>query len=777
MRPLRRVGVLGAGTMGSRIAAHFANAGFAVDLLDVVIPGKPQRNAAALAGIENAAKQRPVGFFTDSTAKIIAPGNFEDDLARLRECDWIVEAVAENLEIKRGLLGRVAAVRRPGTILSTNTSGIPLASIAEGFEQELGRHFLGTHFFNPPRYLHLVEVIRWAGTDPEVADWVSNFCDLHLGKGVVACKDTPNFIANRIGGFFGATVHKLTVEGDYTVEEVDALTGPLIGLPRSASFRLLDIIGLDVWADVLRNLYNLAPHDPARDRYQTPGFVTQMIERGWLGEKRGQGFYRRVGHGAEKEIHAIDLKTLEYHPAEKPTFLAVEAVRGIADLGERLRLLTAADDRAGRFVWPLLRDLLLYSAQMVPEISDRIVEIDRAMRWGFAFELGPFELWDALGVAQTVERMRGDGCAVPETVERMLTSGAKPFYWAVERDGQPGTRYFDIQGGAWRDLEPRPGVLVLNDLKRARGVVKQNPGASLVDLGDGVLCLEFHSKLNVLGEDSGQMIRAALEEIARGFGALVIANQGAHFSAGANLMALLLAAQESEWDELDGAVRRFQRANMALKYAPVPVVSAPFGMALGGGCEVVLHSARAQASAETYMGLVETGVGLIPAGGGSKEMLLRLGNAKAAFDLIAFAKMSGSAAHAREMGLLRERDGISMNGERLVADAKAAALALAPGYSPGLPRQDIPVEGEAAYALLKMRAYLAREGGYISEHDAVIGEKLAHVLSGGRSAAPQAVSEQHLLDLEREAFLSLCGLPKTQERIRHMLKTGKPLRN
>ncbi|MEI9973175.1 MAG: 3-hydroxyacyl-CoA dehydrogenase NAD-binding domain-containing protein [Ignavibacteriota bacterium] len=544
------------GTMGSRIAVHFANAGFAVDLLDVVLPGQPKRNAAALAGLEAAAKQRPVNFFTDATVKLIAPGNFEDDLGRLSTCGWIIEAVAEKLEIKRGLLARVAAVRKPGTIVSTNTSGIPLASIAEGFPEELGRHFLGTHFFNPPRYLHLVEAIRWAGTSDEVADWVSHFCDLHLGKGVVECKDTPNFIANRIGCFFGATVHKLTAEGGYTVEEVDALTGPLIGLPKSASFRLVDIIGLDIWTDVLCNLYVLAPNDPERDRYHVQGFMAAMTARGWLGEKRGQGFYKRVGPA--KEIHAIDLKTLEYRPAQKVRFPEAEAVRGVEDLGERLRSLLAGDNRVSRFLWPLFRDFFLYCVQMVPEISDRIVEIDRAMRWGFAFAMGPFELWDALGVEQTVTRMRSEGCLVPERIERMLSSGARSFYEAADRDGQPGTRYFDIQRGTWQALEQRPGVVVLGDLKRARGVVKKNAGASLIDLGDGVLCLEFHSKMNALGEDAGEMLRAALEETSRGFGALVIANQGEHFSAGANLMTLLLAAQDGEWDELDAAVRRFQ---------------------------------------------------------------------------------------------------------------------------------------------------------------------------------------------------------------------------
>ena len=748
-----------------------------MELLDIVTPGQPNRNAAALAGLQNAAKQKPVAFYSDSVSKLIRPGNFEDDLGRLRDCDWIVEAVSENLEIKRSLLERVASVRTPGSIVSTNTSGIPLASIVAGFDEELGSHFLGTHFFNPPRYLHLVEVIPWAGSAREVVDWVSGFCDLHLGKGVVFCKDTPNFIANRLGCFFGATIHKLTAEGGYTVEEVDTLTGPMIGLPRSASFRLVDIIGLDVWVHVLQNLCELAPDDPGRGRYHVPEFMTRMMERGWLGEKRGQGFYKRVGKGANKEIHALDLHTLEYHPAQKVRFPAADAVKTVEDLGERLRILVAGNDRVGQFLWPLFRDFLLYATQMVPEISDRIVEIDRAMRWGFAFSLGPFELWDALGVAATADRMRRDGCTVPERVERMLAFGASSFYEAADREGQPGTRYFDIQRGTWQELEPRPGVLVLDDIKRARGVVQKNAGASLVDLGDGVLCLEFHSKLNILGEDTGQMLRAALKETSRGFAAMVIANQGDHFSAGANLMAVLLAAQDGEWDELDAAVRRFQQGNMALKYAPVPVVAAPFGMALGGGCEMVLHAARAQASAETYMGLVETGVGLIPAGGGCKEMLLRLGNPKAAFELIGYAKMSGSAAHAREMGLLRAEDGISMNPERLVADAKAAALALTASYAPGVPRTDIRVEGDPGFALLKMGVYLALEGGYISEYDAEIGRRLARVLSGGRSAGPRVVSEEHLLDLEREEFLSLCGQQKTQQRIQHMLKSGKPLRN
>jgi 3-hydroxyacyl-CoA dehydrogenase len=763
--------------MGARIAAQFANAGFPVDLLDIVLPDQPKRNAAALAGIENAARQRPVAFFTDAARALIAPGNFEDDLARVGRCEWIVEAVAENLEIKRALWRRVAALRAPGSIVSTNTSGIPLARISEGFHSEFRRHFLGTHFFNPPRYLHLAEVIPGVETRPEVLAWVASFCDLHLGKGVVPCKDTPNFIGNRLGCFFGATVGLLAEAGDFSVEEVDALTGPLIGLPKSASFRLIDIVGLDVWVHVLRNLYEAAPLDPARELYRIPDVMQQMMERGWLGEKRGQGFYKRVGKGADREIWALDRKTLEYRLAQKVKFPAVEAVRGIEDLGQRLRALVAGDDRAGQFLWTLFRGFMLYAARMVPEISDRIVEIDRAMRWGYGFTLGPFELWDALGVPETVERMRREECAIPENVERMLASGAQSFYEDADAGGEPGTRYFDLNAGGYAGLEQRPGVMVLGEIKRARGVVKTSPGASLVDLGDGVLCLEFHSKMNALGEDMVQMVAGALDELDGGFEALVVANDGENFSVGANLMTVLVAAQEGQWDALDTAIRRFQAACMALKYASRPVVAAVFGMALGGGCEVALHAGRAQASAETYMGLVETGVGLIPAGGGCKEMLLRLGSARRAFDLIESGKVSESAAHARELGFLRPIDGMTMNRERLTADAKAAARACVAAWSPGMPRQDIAVEGEAGYATIKMAMTLAAEGGYSTEYDCAVGEKLAYVLCGGRLTGTQKVSEQYLLDLEREAFLSLCGNVKTQQRMQYMLKNGKALRN
>jgi 3-hydroxyacyl-CoA dehydrogenase len=763
MRLIRRVAVLGAGTMGSRIAAHFANAGVPSLLLDIVVPGQQNRNNAALKGIESALKQKPGGFFLDSLKDLITPGNFDDDLPKIDECDWVIEAVTEDLEIKRALWRRVAQAARADAILSTNTSGIPLRQIAEGFDSVFRRRFLGTHFFNPPRYLHLLEVIPGPETDPALLDFVSDYSDRRLGKGVVRCKDTPNFIGNRIGSFFGATTYKYMRELDLTIEEVDALTGSLIGLPNSASFRLLDIVGIDIWAYVSKNLYEAVATDPWRERFHTPEFMARMIERGWLGEKTGQGFYKRVG--PEREIHAIDWKTLEYHTAAKPKLASAEAARNVEDLPSRLKMLVNAKDRAGEFLWKTLSDVFLYSAERVPEISDRIVEIDRAMRWGFAHKLGPFEMWDALGFRDTACRIEKEGRVLPENVARMLSSGAESFY----RNGS----YFDVAGGSYAELEKRPGILTLT----GTDIVKKNAGASLRDIGDGVVCLEFHSKMNSLGDDAISMIQTGLEELAANFEAMVIANEGENFSAGANLMLVLLAAQDEEWDELDLAIRRFQQANMAIKYSPKPVVAAPFARTLGGGAEIVLHAARAQASAELYMGLVEVGVGVIPAAGGCKEMLARLKDPRRVFETIGMAKVSTSAMDAQKLGLLNRADFITMNPERLIADAKALALSLAPNYRPGPPRNDIAVSGEGGYALMKLGAWSMQQAAFISNHDMRIAEKLAFVLSGGRPQGQPLVSEQHLLDLEREAFLSLCGTKETQDRIQHMLKTGKPLRN
>jgi 3-hydroxyacyl-CoA dehydrogenase len=777
MRTLRRVAVLGAGTMGSRIAAHFANAGIPSLLLDIVIPGQANRNSAAMKGLEAAVKQKPGAFFTEDKIALVQPGNFEDHLNDLADCDWIIEAVTENLDIKRALWRRVEIIRKPDAILSTNTSGIPLGKIAAGFSPEFRRNFLGTHFFNPPRYLHLMEMIPGPETGVDVLEFVEDFAGRRLGKGVVACKDTPNFIANRIGSFFGGTIAKVTVEGDYTVEEVDALTGPLIGLPNSASFRLLDIVGLDVWAFVGKNLYDAVPNDPWRDRFLPTDYQNQMLERKWLGEKTGQGFYKRVGKGENKEIHAIDWKTLEYHPALKPKFASVEASRGIEDLAERLRALVAATDRAGTFLWKVFSDVFLYSAEMIPEISDRIVEIDRAMRWGYAHKLGPFELWDALGFEEVCQRLESEKREIPQNVHRMRGAGASSLYRFADSGGKPGTEYFDFGSTRYQRLEERPGLLVLSDIKRARGVVKQNSGASLIDLGDGVLSVEFHSKMNSLGQDQIGMIYAGIEETQKNFEAMVVANQGENFSVGANLMLVLLAAQEGEWDDLNAAIHSFQQANMAMKYAAKPVVAAPFSRSLGGGCEIPLHCARIQASAETYMGLVEVGVGVIPGAGGCKEMLLRLDDPRRAFELIGMAKVSSSAEEARQLGFLTETDRVSMNPNRLIGDAKDMALSLVRDYRPGIPRMDIKVGGESAFAMLKLGAWTMRQGGYISDYDVVVAERLANVLSGGRLTGEQMVSEQYLLDLEREAFLSLCGNPKTQERMQHMLKTGKPLRN
>ena len=777
MRSIQRVAVLGAGTMGARIAAHFVNAGIPALLLDIVLPNEKDRSAAAKKGLKSAIEQKPGAFFREADAVKVQTGNFDDDLGQVSTCDWIIEAVTERLEVKRALWQRVDAVRRPTAILSTNTSGIPLANIADGFSEGFRRHFLGTHFFNPPRYLHLLEVIPGPDTEPALVEFVSRFGDERLGKGVVLCKDTPNFIGNRIGCFFGGTVAKLAAEDGFTVEEVDALTGSLIGSPNTASFRLLDLVGLDVWAHVGRNLYDLAPEDKWRDRFLPTPAVVELIERGWLGEKSGQGFYRRVGKGVDRAIEALDLKTFEYRPSKRVTFPSVEQARNIEHLPDRVRSLIAANDRAGKFLWSLFSDLFLYSAEHIPEISDRVVEIDRAMKWGYAHSYGPFEWWDALGFEATCRRMEKEGRELPLPITWMLESGQRSFYAAADQPGQPRTEYYDLGKQRYEEIESRPGVTVLFERKRAGGIVKRNAGASLVDLGDGVLGLEFHSKMNTLGEDIFSMMYAGVEETTRNWQAMVIGNQGSNFSVGANLMMVVLAAQEGEWDELNLGIHRFQQANMAIKCSPKPVVVAPFDRTLGGGCEMALHAARVQAGAELYMGLVEVGVGVIPGGGGCKELVLRWGDPKRCFEQIGFAKVSTSAEDARAMGLLTAADGITMNQERLMADAKALALSLVPNYAASTPRQDIPVSGAAGFALMKLGAWTAHQGGFLTAYDQIIAGKLAHVLSGGQLTGEQKVSEQYLLDLEREAFLSLCGDPRTQARMQHMLKTGKPLRN
>ncbi|HXE15003.1 MAG TPA: 3-hydroxyacyl-CoA dehydrogenase NAD-binding domain-containing protein [Bryobacteraceae bacterium] len=774
MASIQRVAVLGAGTMGSRIAAHFSNAGYPVLLLDLPKAGADP-SAIARRGIETAASQKPVAFFVPENSKLIEPGNFNEDLPRVRDCQWVIEAVTESLEIKRSIWERVDRARHSEAILSTNTSGIPLHTICQGFPADFRKHFLGTHFFNPPRYLHLLEVIPGPDTDPSLLNFVSLFGEDRLGKGVVRCKDTPNFIANRIGSFWGAAVVRAMLEGDYTIEEVDTLTGALIGLPKSATFRLFDIIGLDVWAFVSKNLYENIADDPWRDWFKTPGMLQNLIGNRWLGEKTGQGFYKRVG--PDKQIHAINWKTFEYHPASKPNFAIVEETRRIPDFSERLRALVSSTDRAGTFLWNVFKHVLLYSAIKVGEISDSIVEIDRAMRWGYGHKLGPFELWDALGFAATARRMESDGMELPVQVRTMLQANVASFYRAADHEGAPHEEYFDFSACNYRKIEEHPRVISLPATKRARGVVESNPGASLVDLGDGVLCLEFHSKMNAIGKDALLMMDRAYELLSGPFEGMVIANEGENFSVGANLVLLLTAAQAGDFDTITETIHHFQQCVLRMKYAPKPVVAAVFSRALGGGCEIVLQSHRVQASAETYIGLVEVAVGLIPAAGGCKECVIRFPKVDKAFETIGNAKVSGSAQEAKALGFLRDCDRISMNPKFLIGDAKQFVLELGKTYIQGAQRTDIAAGGEPAYARMRLAAWQLLESGLISEHDFTIGEKLAFILSGGRVRAGSPISEQNLLDLEREAFLSLLGMPKSQQRIEQMLKTGKPLRN
>jgi 3-hydroxyacyl-CoA dehydrogenase len=814
-RRIEKAVVLGAGTMGARIAAHFANAGLPCILLDIIPPNLPPgappdlRNKIVRAGLDAAKKSRPAAFFTAALAERVATGNFEDDLGRCAEADWIIEVVAENLEIKRKLLSRVAEVRRPGAIVTTNTSGLPVHLIAEGISEEFQQHWAGTHFFNPPRYLKLVEVIPGPKTSPEVIESLSEFCDRRLGKGVVLAKDTPNFIANRIGTFSMLNALRLMGMLGMTIEEVDACTGPVIGQPKSATFRTADIVGLDVLLHVVKNIYESVPNDESREMYKVPALVEEMAKRGWLGDKTGQGFYKRVKGEGEKEILTLDVQTMEYRPRQKSRFASLETGKTIVDTPERLRALLGPllegqkGDKAQQFLWGALSETCLYAARRVPEICDHVADVDRAMHWGFGWELGPFEVMDAIGVKAFAAQAQKEGRTLPPVVEKLLGSGRKGFYEAEKGT----TTVFDIASGSAKKVEEPKGVLLLKPLKEAGREVERNSGASLVDLGDGVVCCEFHSKMNAIGADLIAMLHKGLKRLETDFDAMVIANQAVNFSVGANLMLVLVAAQEREWDDLHLAVKQFQNAGLAIKYALKPVVAAPQGMALGGGCEVSLHAAKIQAAAEAYIGLVEAGVGLIPGGGGSKEMLIRANEhaggtnlsvsssaesdldlfhaLKPIFEAIAMAKVGTSAEECRELGFLRREDGVSVNRDRLVADAKEAALALVRGgYKPlaaswqeGAQTTQIKVLGEQFLAAAKMAIHLLQRGGYASEYDAHVTRKLAHILAGGPLSAPQMVSEQYVLDLEREAFVSLCGEKKTQERIAHMLKAGKPLRN
>ncbi|MFN2532344.1 MAG: 3-hydroxyacyl-CoA dehydrogenase/enoyl-CoA hydratase family protein [Pyrinomonadaceae bacterium] len=800
---IEKAAVLGAGTMGAQIAAHLANARLPTLLLDIApreltpdeqakgltLQSKDVRNRIARNGLEAAKKAKPAAFFTPALASLVSVGNFDDDLSKLQDCDLIVEAVVENLEIKRSLFERLETRRRSGCIVASNTSGIPIHLLAEGRSEDFKKHFLGLHFFNPPRYLHLVELIRTEWTLPEVSCFIFGFLDQRLGKGVVPAKDRPNFIANRIGTFGALLTIKTMLDDGYSIEEVDRMTGPAVGRPKTATFRTFDLVGLDVFTHVIKNLYAALPEDEQREMFVVPDLLAKMVQRGQLGNKTKGGFYRKQkGEGDKREIWTLDVASLDYRPSEKVTLPALEMARNIEETSERIKTLVWGKDRVAAFLWKTLSGTLNYAAKRIPEIADSVVEIDRAMCWGFGWELGPFEVWDAIGVAQSVSRMKEEKVAVAPHVEQMLAGGATSFY--KTESGQQF--YFDFKSSRYAPLTEPVGTIVLKSIKERQNVIKKNAGASLIDIGDGVACLEFHSKMNAIGGDTLEMLNFALGEVDKNFSGLVVGNQGPNFCVGANLMLMLMEAQEENWEDLDMMVRVFQRSTMSLRYSPKPVVVAPFQMVFGGGCEMVLHADRARAAAETYIGLVEVGVGIIPAGGGTKEMLLRAMDSlpkgiddadpfpfvKRAFETIAMAKVATSAEEARSLGFLSPYDGISMNSDRLIADAKKEVLALAAsGYVAPQPRTDVLALGLPALSTLKLGIHQMKRAGYISDHDAQIGTQLARILTGGDLNHPTRVSEQYILDLEREAFLSLIGTRKTQERIGHMLKTGKPLRN
>jgi 3-hydroxyacyl-CoA dehydrogenase len=796
---IRKAAVLGAGVMGSRIAAHLANAGIPCYLLDLApqeltpeetrkrltLESPVVRNRIVQAGWNSALQAKPAALLSPSLASLVTLGNFTDNLSWVADVDWVIEAVTERLEIKRALYEQIEQHRKPGTIVSSNTSGIPIHRIAEGFSPDFQEHFLGTHFFNPPRYMKLLEIIPTLSTDPSLAGFMSEFAEEDLGKGVVLCKDTPNFIGNRIGTYGACYALKAMMEADLTIEEVDMLTGPLLGRPKSATFRTMDVVGLDTMVHVALNLFDGLADDPEREVFRMPPFVDAMLKNGWLGDKTGQGFYKKVRSGSGSEIHYLDYKTLEYRPLQSPRFPGLEKLKKIESTEKRTRSLAFKGDRDGQFIWKLLSSTMSYAANRIPEITEHVPSVDNAMKWGFLHELGPFETWDALGVKAVVDRLRAGGRPVPALVENLLGSGNSTFY--KRRSGQR-SYYMPLQASYVKEVE-HPKWIILRSVRDRKKVVLENPGASLLDIGDGVACLEFHTKMNTIDADVIRMMNDGLDEVSRNFEGMVIANDGANFSVGANLVEALGAAKNGQWEALGQGIRAFQDANMRLRYSEKPVVAAPHNMALGGGCEIIIHCDQVHAPAELYAGFVEVGVGLIPGAGGCKEMVLRAADSaasesdlfpaiKKAFELIALAKVSGSAQEARESGILRDVDHVTLNRDHRIYHAKQDVRTLVrEGYRAPIPRSDIPILGEPGLASLKLGLHMMERGGYITEYDKVVGTHLARILTGGAFLGVRRVSEQHLLDLEREAFLSLCGQAKTQERMEYMLKNGKPLRN
>lgn len=801
-----RAVVIGAGTMGGAIAALLANVGVRVTLLDIV-PNKltPEeekqgltlqdpvvRNRIVREGLDRAVKARPANFYVPDLQALVSIGNLEDDFQAVAEADWVIEVIVENLKIKRQLMERIDAVRQPHTIVSTNTSGIPVASIVEGFSEGLRQHFLGTHFFNPPRYLKLLEIIPTPDTLPEVVQAVSHFGEVRLGKGIVPCKDTPNFIANRLAFGSGAFALDYILEHEYTVEEVDAITGPPIGNPKTATFRLIDLVGIDVWEHVGKNLAPAIPHDEHALRYLNSERVNRLIhtlvENGWLGTKTKQGFYKEVRlEDGSKEFWVLDLKSLEYQAPTKVRFPSIGKVKDMESLGERLKVLLAADDRAGQLVRALTYQSLAYASERIPEVSDTPKPIDDAMRWGFGREAGPFETWDMLGVKETAEAMKAAGFPPAPWVDQMVAAGFSTFY---QYKGDIKVGVYHPAKGAYEPIARPAGMIVLKELRAEGKVIQENPGAALIDLGDGVACVEFHTKMNALDADIFTMIQTGLDRLDQDFDGLILSTEADNFSAGANLFLVVMTAQNGDWAQLDALVKNMQDILMRVRYSPKPVVAAPAGLALGGGAEILMSSNRIVASGELYAGLVEIGAGVIPAGGGTKEMLRRILNPmmrtkgveplpilQRIFEQIGMAKVATSAEEARQLGILGPCDRIVLNRDLLLAEAKREVIhMLETGYAPPVPEK-IYAAGRDALAALRVGIYMMQQGGYITEHERLIAGKLAYVMTGGELSSPTWVDEQYILDLEREAFLSLCGEEKTRQRMWNLLQTGKVLRN
>ena len=785
---IRKAAGIGAGTMGCGIATHLANAGVPCLLLDIVPDGEGERSRIASDAISGALKSRPASFMDPSSAALLTAGNIEDDLGALEDCDWIIEAVTENLEVKRDIYSRIASHRRPGSIVSSNTSGISLGLLVEGFDEDFRSSFLVTHFFNPPRYMYLLELVRGPDTSEEVFSTVRDFAEVRLGKGVVECKDTPNFIANRIGVLCMGASCVYQEETGLSIEEIDAITGPVIGRPKTATFKLHDLVGIDVALMVMKNVYDLVPDDESRELFKAPAFLQRMVDEGRLGRKSGGGFYRKEG----KDILVLDLESFEYREAREVSFPSLESAREAKGLPAKIQALVSGDDPASVYVWKLLSETMLYSARRVPEICDDLVSVDRALRWGFNWELGPFELWDALGVRATVERLEEEGREVPALVEALLSGGKDRFYSVAGEGAGRRRSVFVPGGGTLETIEDRAGIILLDNVRMRGEPLESNPSASVLDIGEGVLCVEFHSKMNTISGETLELVRRGVDAAEQGgYAGLVIGNQAPNFSVGANIKELASAALEKDWKTIEGMIRGFHATALKLRYSSIPVVCAVQGMALGGGCEIPLACDAIQAAAETYIGLVELGVGLIPAGGGTREMACRAAEAVPPgypvdsfgflmryFENIAMAKTSGSAAEARQLGYLRPVDGISMNRDRALCDARTRVLAIAAeGYRPPCPRHSVKVAGGPGIAELQILLSQYSGGGFISEYDEFLAGRFAYALCGGNIDAEFPVSEQYLLDLECEVFLGLLGEQKTLDRISHTLKTGKPLRN